>query len=212
MTNMKIYNILWHLNGALFDTYPALTYSFSRALNEIGYSVALNVIDGLVRQSVDDCVDTLAGRFRLEPDLLRRRFVESYGNISLASQTPFPGVRELCEFIHHNGGSNLAFTETGLESASRLFEAHRFSGLIDDTLVLKNAGTQQTYPSLLCAALDKHSFSSTEILLISACSRDVQAGRLAGVRTCLFGKAETTVMADIQVEKYSQLLSLLAAW
>jgi phosphoglycolate phosphatase-like HAD superfamily hydrolase len=72
---MKIQNILWQVNGVLFDTYPALTYSFSRALNEMGYSVALNVIDGLVRQSLDDCVNALSGRFRLDPDLLRQRYV-----------------------------------------------------------------------------------------------------------------------------------------
>lgn len=208
---MKIQNILWQVNGALFDTYPALTYSFSRALNEMGYSVALNVIDGLVRQSLDDCVHALSGRFRLEPDLLRQRFVESYANISTATQTSFPGVREICEFVHHNGGSNLAFTETDLQSACRLFEAHDFSGLIDDTLVLKKAGAEQTYASVLSAALDKHTLRPTETLLIGARSLDIQSGKLAGVRTCLFGRVETTVAADIQVEKYSQLLSLLIA-
>lgn len=206
---MKIRNILWQVNGALFDTYPALTYSFSKALNELGFSVALNVIDGLVRQSLDACVDTLSGRFKLSPDLLRQNFVESYRKISPASQVPFPGVHDICQYIHHNGGLNLAFTDTNLESVSGLLEAHHFSGLIDDILFLKKADAEQTYPSLLCAALERHSLHPTEALLISARSLDLQAGRLARVHTCLFGRAERTSPADLQVEKYSQLLDWL---
>lgn len=206
---MKIQNVLWHVNGALFDTYPALMYSFSRALNEMGYSVALNVIDGLVRRSLDDCVGILSSRFSLDPDRLWQKFVRSYRRISPTGQTPFPGARDICEFIQHHGGSNLAYTETGLPSARGLFEVHRFSGLIDDTFVLKISGAGQTYPSLICAALDKYSLNPAETLLIGSRSLDIRSGQLAGVRTCLFGKAEETITADIHVEKYSQLLSML---
>lgn len=210
MTTMTIHNILWQVNGALFDTYPALTYSFSKALGEMGVSAALNVIDGLVRQSLDDCVNTLAGRFKLDPELLRQRFVESYRHISPASQMPFPGVHTMCEFIHHNGGSNLALTDTGLEFASRLMETHHFSGLIVDTLFVKNGDANQTDPSLFRAVLDQYSLNPGETLLIVTRGLDVQAGRMAGIRTCLFGRAETNVAADIQIETYSQLLRLLA--
>lgn len=199
--NMKFRNIFWWVNGVLFDTYPALTYSFSKALNVMGFSIALNVIDGLVRQSLDDCVNTLADRFRLDPGLLRQKFAVSYRNISPASQMPFPGVRELCESIQRNGGSNLAVTDTDLESTRRLFETHRFTGLIGDTLILNKADAEQSYPALLRAALDKHSLSPTETLLIGAQSFHIQAGRLADICTCLVGKPETTAGADIQVEK-----------
>ena len=210
MTTMTIHNILWQVNGALFDTYPALTYSFSKALSEMGFSVALNVIDGLVRQSLDDSVDILSGRFKLDPQLLRQKFIESYRSISPASQMPFPGVQTICEFIHRNGGSNLALTDTGVEFAHGLLESHQFSGLIVDTLFMKNGDANQTDPSLLRSVLDRYSLNPGETLLIVTRGLDVQAGRMAGIRTCLFGRAETNVAADLQIEKYSQLLHLLA--
>ncbi len=211
MIPMSIHNILWQVNGALFDTYPALTYSFSKALSGMGFSAALNVIDGLVRQSLDDSVGILSGRFKLDPQLLRQKFIESYRSISPASQMPFPGVQPICEFIYRNGGANLALTDTGVEFASRLLETHQFSGWIADTLFMKNSDENQTDPSLLCALLDRYSLNPGETLLITAHGLDVQAGRMAGIRTCLYGKAETNFAADLQIEKYSQLLHLLGA-
>ena len=206
---MSIHNILWQVNGALFDTYPALTYSFSKALSEIGFSAALNVIDGLVRQSLDDSVDILSGRFKLDPQLLRQKFIESYRSISPASQRPFPGVQSIGEFIQRNGGANLALTDTGVEFASRLLEAHQFSGWIADTLFMKIGDENQNDPSMLRAVLDRYSLNPGETLLITALGLDVQAGRTAGIRTCLYGKAETNLAPDLQIEKYSQLLDLL---
>jgi phosphoglycolate phosphatase-like HAD superfamily hydrolase len=208
---MTIHNILWQVNGAFFDTYPALTYSFSKALNEMGVSAALNVIDGLVRRSLDDCVDTLSGRFKLDPQLLREKFLESYRSISPASQIPFPGVDSICEFIHRNGGVNLALTDIGVEFAGRLLETHQFSVWIADTLYMKTGDENQNGSALLRAVLDRYALHPGETLLIVTRGLDVQAGRMAGLRTCLYGKAETNVAADLQIETYSQLLRLLGA-
>lgn len=211
MTTMTIHNILWQVNGALFDTYPALTYSFSKALGEMGVSAALNVIDGLVRRSLDDCLDTLSGRFKLDPQLLREKFLQSYRSISPASQRPFPGVRDLCEFIHGNGGLNLALTDTGVEFAGRLLETHHISGWIAETLYMETGDAKQSSPALLRAVLDQYSLTPGETLLIVTRGFDVQIGRMAGLRTCLYGTAETNSAVDIQIETYSQLLRLLGA-
>jgi phosphoglycolate phosphatase-like HAD superfamily hydrolase len=195
----------------MFDTYPALTYSFSKALGEMGVSAALNVIDGLVRRSLDDCLDTLSGRFKLDPLLLREKFLESYRSISPASQMPFRGVRDLCEFIHGNGGLNLALTDIGVVFAGRLLDTHQFSGLIADTIYMKTGEANQADPILLRAVMERYALNPGETLLIVTRSLDVEAGRMAGLRTCLYGMAETNIAADLQIEKYSQLLRLLGA-
>ena len=69
-----IRNIFWSVDGTLFDTYPAITHAVSKSMNELGFPVPLNVIDGLVRKSLDECVDILSERFEVDPDLLRQRF------------------------------------------------------------------------------------------------------------------------------------------
>lgn len=209
MSNMNIRYLLWHVNGTLFDTFPAVTYSFSKALSEMGFSVALNVIDGLVRQSFDDCLETLSGRFKLDSGLVRQKFAEFYGMIPPANQPPFAGAREVCEFIYQNGGLNIALTDCGMESTRRLLEAHQFSAFITDVLSLKQSHHEPRDPSILMAVLEKCSLNPAETLLIGARNLEIKIGQAVGVRTCLFGKAEMTVVTDIQIETYSQLLSLL---
>ena len=75
---------------------------------------------------------------------------------------------------------------------------------------MKNGDENQTDPSLLRAILDRYSLNPGETLLITARGLDVLAGRMAGIRTCLYGKAETNFASDLQIEQYSQLLHLLA--
>ncbi len=122
----------------------------------MGYSITLNVIDGLVRQSFEGCVQTLSQRFKLDPDLLAAKFTESYRDISPAKQPPFPGVREICEFIHQIGGLNIALTHCGVESTRALLEAHNLFALIDDIFSAKQGYPAKLEPSLLLAALEKH--------------------------------------------------------
>lgn len=52
-----IKNIIWDLDGTMFDTYPAIVYAIGESLEELGLSVSLTVIDGYARQSLDHCYE-----------------------------------------------------------------------------------------------------------------------------------------------------------
>ena len=204
-----IHNILWQVDGTLFDTYPAVTYAFSKTLNEMGHSIAINVLDGLVRQSFEGCMAFLSQRFKLDPDLLAFKVIESYQAISPANQTPFPGAREVCETIHARGGLNVIVTHRMIQSTQRLLTAHAFSTLIDDIFSAEQGYLRKPDPSMLLAVLEKHNLNPGETLLIGDRDIDIQAGQAAGVRTCLFGQTERTSSSDLQINAYDQLLEML---
>ena len=206
---MNIRNLLWDLDGTLFDTYPAITYAVSKSLNETGNSIALNVIDGLVRQSIDHCVETLCQHFKLDPELLHARFAESYRTINPAKQPPFPGVREVCEAIHTLHGLNVIVTHRSVQSAQRLLRAHNFSTLIDDIFSVEQGYPRKPDPSMLLVALEKHNLNPDDTLLIGDRDIDIQAGQALGVRTCLFGQTELNISSDLQINAYDQLLEML---
>jgi len=209
LENPVIKNILWDVNDTLFDTHPAVTYAFSKTISGMGCSIALNVIDGLVRQHPDDCVTILSQRFKLDPDLLRAKFRESYRAVSPANQPPFPGVREVLEFIHQLGGLNLAITHRSMDSTQRFLDAHAMSALIDDILSSQQGYPNKPDPSMALAALSKHSLNPDETLLIGDRERDILAGHAAGIHTCLFGNAKLSTPADFQVTDYQRLLHIL---
>ena len=204
-----IRNILWDVDGTLFDTYPAITYALSKALNELGLSIALNVIDGLARQSISDCIKTLSQRFKLDPNLLRRRFAKSYLTVSPANQPPFPGAREVCEFIYEHGGLNIAVSHRDIQPTQILLEAHGLAPYFTDIFSVEQGYPEKPNPKIIQAALDGHALNLNETLLVGDSDLDIQAGRAASLRTFLFGGAELKTPADFQIEHYSQLLSRL---
>lgn len=210
MTNMEIRNIFWYVNGTLFDTFPAITYSFSRALTEMGFSVALNVIDGLVRQSLDHCVAAFSGRFKLDPGLLQRKFQEAYQTVPPANQPPFPGAREVCELIHRNGGLNIAVTDSSLASTLNLLETHEIADLIDETYSVEQEIHGGLSTSGFLLILEKHHLEPEKTLVIVSREKDLQALGTSGIRSCLMGKAEQS-MADLRIENHGQLLELMNA-
>lgn len=204
-----IRNILWDVDGTLFDTYPAITYAISKTINGMGVSIAMNVIDGLVRQSFDHCVETLSQRFKLDPGLFRQKFAESYLTVSPANQLPFPGVDKICKMIHQRGGMNVIVTHRNLQSTQQLLETHGLTPCFGDILSVEQGYPRKPDPSMVLAALEKYDLNPTETLLVGDRDLDIQAGRSAGIRTCLFGKASLRTSADFQVSDYHCLFDII---
>ena len=201
-----IKNILWDLDGTIFDTYPAITYAISRSLNEMGFSLALNVIDGLARQSMDHCLETLSQRFQLDVNVLRERFNDIYRDVSPARQVPFAGVRDVCEWIHAHGGMNIIVTHRRMQSTQALLDFHDLNSSFDDILCVEQGFPRKPDPALVVAALEKHALVPAETLMIGDRELDMQAGAAAGTQTCLFGNNPVTSPADIRVDSFEQLL------
>jgi phosphoglycolate phosphatase-like HAD superfamily hydrolase len=206
-----IRNILWDLDGTLFDTYPAITYAISKTLNEMGLSVALNVIDGLAHQSLDHCVKTLSQRFKLDPSLLQERFAESYRMVNPVNQPPFLGVREVCELLQTRGGWNGIITHRRVQSTKRLLDAHNMTSYFDDIYSVEQGYPRKPDPAMALAALEKYAMQPDETLLIGDRDLDIQARRAAGVPTCLFGKIERAIPTNIKIENYYRLLEMIIA-
>ena len=204
-----IKNILWDLDGTIFDTYPAITYAISRSLNELGHSLALNVIDGLARQSIDHCMETLSQRFKLEPDLLRSQFIKSYREVSPEKQIPFPGVREVCSWVHDHGGVNVIVTHRVIASTQKLLAVHDLASCFDDILSAEQGYSRKPDPAMVLAALKKHNLLADETLMVGDRELDIQSGLAAGIHTCLFGGLKTSIPVDITIDSYEQLLSNL---
>jgi HAD superfamily hydrolase (TIGR01509 family) len=204
-----IRNILWDIDGVLFDTYPAITFAISKTLIGLDRSIALNVIDELVRQSCDHCIDMLSQRFKLDPDLLRDEFAASYQEILPANQPPFPGVRTACQFIRQSGGRNLIATHRDRQSTQRLLVAHGLIHYFDEIFSVEQGYPRKPDPAMVLAALKKYALNPEETLLIGDRESDVRAGQAAGARTCLYGRAALSQPADYRIDDYLQLLNFI---
>jgi phosphoglycolate phosphatase-like HAD superfamily hydrolase len=110
MDQPPIKNIIWDVDGTLFDTYPAIAGSFQEALRAHGKEAGTGKILALAKQSLNHCLATLAAEYQLKEEDLGRAFDGSYEKVTYASQPPFPGARAVCEFILSAGGKNIIVT------------------------------------------------------------------------------------------------------
>lgn len=204
-----IRNILWDVDGTLFDTHPAITYAINRSLNQMGLAVPMNEIDGLVRRSIDDCITVLSRRFKLEPDMFRLRFDESYLSIPAANQPPFTGVHSVCSLFQERGGSNILVTHHNVESTQQLLDTHNFGHLFLGIFDVEQGYPLKPDPALLKVVMECLHLERSETLIVGSRDIDVQAGHTVGIRTCLFGDAPLSEPADLQIFHYNELLKWL---
>jgi len=204
-----IKNILWRMDGTLFDTYPAITYAFSKSMNELGLPVALNVIDGLVRESIDHCVVSLSERFKVDSDLLYLQFDRQYQQLAPANQAPFPGVKDVCTYIHSQGGLNVALVQCRVDTAQQLLATHNFDTLFAGLSDVEHCHDCKPISAMLETALQQFGLDREVTLVVSNRDLDIQAGSAAGLQTCLFGKAALSGPANFRIGSYDHLLTLL---
>jgi phosphoglycolate phosphatase-like HAD superfamily hydrolase len=204
-----IRNIFWDLDGALFDTVPAITHAFSKSMNALGRPVALNVIDGLVRQSLDQCVLAISERFSLEPDFLRQQFEEHYRQLAPGNQLPFPGGKDVCTYIQNRGGLNIVLTQTDQASAQQLLTSHDFDALVAGIFSLEMGGACRPDGYLFETALKEFGLEKESTLVVSSRDADIQAGIELGMPTCLFRRIVSSASADYRIDSLAQLQAML---
>lgn len=206
-----IRNILWDIDGVLFDTNTAVTYTISRALSRLGHPVALNVLDNLACLSLDACIDVLAKHFRLDPAQVRNIAEEIYVRIPLSNQPEMPGARALCEWVHRHGGKNLILTHRSTEICRSMLRVHSMEDLIDGIFSAEQGYFPKPDPSMVRAAMTAHALKAEETLMIANRLLDIEAGLRAGVQTCLIGKAAMAGNADFRIQNYDFLRERLEA-
>lgn len=200
-----IKNLVWDVDGTLFDTYPAITYALSKSLNQMGKPVALNLIDGLVRQSFQYCIDTLSKRYKVDGQALHNRFAQIYKTMPLQNQPLLNGARELCQWAVDQGGVNLAVLYRNGVDMQGFFAAYGvaplFAGLQPDIVLDEGEG--------LCVLLAEYRLDPQDTLVIGDRLANIGCGKLAGCKTCLIGDEVMTAQADWRADDHTALLKML---
>jgi HAD superfamily hydrolase (TIGR01509 family) len=209
MTKLTFRNAIWDVDGTLFDAYPAFCKAFQLALADFGASAPLSEIERLALVEVSYCADVLAARFDLAADDFMRAFRKHYMAVPPAAQPPFPGVREVCERIAAGGGVNAIVTHRNADSLATLLAAHGMRPFFAEVITRDDGYPRKPDPASFLAVLEHQALDPAETLAIGDRELDIQAGRAAGLATCLYRGAPSSVAADLAISDYSELLDLL---
>jgi phosphoglycolate phosphatase-like HAD superfamily hydrolase len=204
-------NIIWDVDGTLFDTYPAIAQSFKAALNDVGKDASLDWIARLARKSLDECVRTLAGTFELDARQLGQVFGRHYGAVEPEAQSPFPGVVAVCKYVCAMGGKNVIVTHRGRRRTAELLAANHVSQYFAGCLARDDGYPKKPHPAVFEAALTLHNLRPGETMAVGDREIDILAGQAAGLFSCLFGGQAEDVRADLTVANFDELYEFLVS-
>jgi HAD superfamily hydrolase (TIGR01509 family) len=205
-----IRNILWDFDGTLVDTYPAMTYALSQTLRSMGISMEFNLIDGLVRRSLTDCIETIHQRYGASTEDIQAGFRSHYRAIPPVKQPLFPGVVEVCQAVLKASGANVIVTHRRTESTMQILGAHSAAHLFAGVISSQDGFPPKPDPDMVREAIRRHRLNPAQTLLVGDRELDIQAGAAAGVATCLFGDAKTGQAPDYHIHNYAELSKILA--
>ncbi len=198
-------NIIWDVDGTLFDTYPAIAAAYVAAMKELGKEVPRDRVFDMAKISLSHCVAFLSGEYHLDPEDIDRAFDQHYDRVRPEDQPPFPGVVDVCEFILSKGGRNVIVTHRGRDGLEELLTAYSMSQLFAGSVTRDDGYPRKPDPAAFDAALRIHALSTAETLTVGDRGIDIQAGQKAGVFTCLFGGGSGEVKPDLEISSYDEL-------
>lgn len=204
------HNIVWDVDGTLFDTYPAFVQSFLGSLHDLGHDLEPAELYTLAKVSVDHCAQTLSRRFGVTIDEIGAGFQRHYALITPADQVLFPGVTDICRRIVDSGGKNVIVTHRGQAGTEELLAVHGLAQFFSGAVTADDGFPRKPDPAAFLAALERFSLASAETMTVGDREIDIQAGQAAGLFSCLFAAPDTTkTQADLVIADYSELVNYL---
>ncbi len=205
-----IKNLIWDLDGTLFDTYPSISAAFQAVVRQHGADTPLEQIMPLARVSFDHCAAELSQKTGLDAEQILLAFYEHYAKIPPAESPPFSGVRELCTLAVNAGGRNVIVTHRQRASTEALLEAHSLRALFTGWITHDDGFPRKPAPDSFLAALSRFKLDPAETLALGDRDLDLQAARSAGVAfSCAYGPGPFSITADFRVTGFGRLLELL---
>ena len=211
MTTTRFQNIIWDVDGTLFDTYPPIAKAFQSALNEFGKEASLDWIEGLARISLSHCVKTLVDRYNLEEETIGSAFEKYYDRVRPEDQPRFPGVIAVCEYICSIGGKNVIVTHRGRSGTDALLAAHDMTHYFSGCIARDDGYSRKPHPGAFESALERYNLVREETMTVGDRDIDIQAGQAAGLFTCLFGHDTDGIHADLTIQSFEELSSFLTS-
>ncbi|HAQ1126271.1 phosphoglycolate phosphatase [Enterococcus faecium] len=199
-------NYIWDFDGTLFDTYPAMVDGAWQALKDFGISMdKKEIYFKMKKYSTSYLIN--------ESNLNAREFNElfhRYEKESTEVSRPFPETKQVLEMLKDNGGRHFILTHRLTESTWGLLKEHRLAHLIEEVVGIDQDFPRKPDPASLNYLIDTFHLERTDTMMIGDRRLDIEAGKNAGVATCLYDIDHflDEIPADYVVGNLNEILTL----
>ena len=199
-------NYIWDFDGTLFDTYPAMVDGAWQALKDFGISMDKKEIYFKMKKYSTSYLINESNLNAKEFNELFHRYEKESTEVS----RPFPETKQVLEMLKDNGGRHFILTHRLTESTWGLLKEHRLAHLIEEVVGIDQDFPRKPNPASLNYLIDTFHFERTDTMMIGDRRLDIEAGKNAGVATCLYDIDHFLgeIPADYVVGNLNEILTL----
>lgn len=199
-------NYIWDFDGTLFDTYPAMVDGAWQALKDFGISMDKKEIYFKMKKYSTSYLINESNLNAKEFNELFHRYEKESTEVS----RPFPETKQVLEVLKDNGGRHFILTHRLTESTWGLLKEHRLAHLIEEVVGIDQDFPRKPNPASLNYLIDTFHLERTDTMMIGDRRLDIEAGKNAGVATCLYDIDHFLgeIPADYVVGNLNEILTL----
>lgn len=177
-----IKNYVWDFDGTLFDTYPAMVDGALQAMAALGILADQETIYPIMKKfSTRQLIK--------EYQLPEEQFTPLFHRYEAASQKiskPFAGTQEVLRLLKSQGAKHFILTHRLSTSTWGLLEQFDLADLIEEVIGIDRNFPRKPAPDSLNDLIQRHQLKKSETIMIGDRRLDIEAGKNAGVLTCLY--------------------------
>lgn len=184
LSEPPVKELFWDFDGTVMDTYPAMAAAMVRAALSMGIMLSPERSMTLMKQSLPECAATLARENGLDAEELLRRY-HAEAVLHPGEVSPMPGIPEALEALTRAGCRHYLATHRPVKDAMALLAGcgldHWFTGAVCP----QQGFPRKPAPDMLLYLMERYHLSPERCMMIGDRPLDVQAGRSAGMLSCL---------------------------
>lgn len=202
---------IWDYDGTLFDTYPAITSTYQEVLKkEYGIESNYDEIMSLAKVSLSFCTEKIADKFGINSDEFKDKLYKLYRENPVGEEPPFPGAREVCEFVKSAGGKNYIITHRDEKSMLESLNKYNMKGLFEDFITRDHRFPRKPDPQAFLFLIEKYHLDPVKIIGIGDRDIDIKAAKSAGIAACYINyEGLQNQFADFNIEDLYELKKLV---
>ncbi len=203
--------IFWDFDGTLFDTYPYIA-SIIEEIMKIDYNIELNAkrIENWCKISMEYCFDKIFSKFNIDREDLYKQFSNRYMTKIESKQLPFPGAKDVLEYVYNNGGKNFIVTHRGPISLSVLLKYNNLEYLFEKSLTNADNFPKKPNPSSFLFLINEYKLPKERIIAIGDREIDIRTAKVINIKSCYFNpEGKTCELADFNIKDLLELKEIM---
>ncbi len=179
---MEIKNYIWDFDGTLYDSYPAMVEGAAKALQDFGIIKDPREIYQTMKKF---STRQLREEYQLEEEEFTPLFHQYERESSLKPQ-PFAATEEVLHSLKKHGARHFILTHRLTESTWELLGNYGLTDLIEEVVGIDQNFPRKPSPDALNYLIERFEMKKSETMMIGDRRLDIEAGKRAGVLTCLY--------------------------